>query len=92
MSGGSYNYMYSQFENEYENRMYDIELNDLIHDLTAVLRAVEWWQSGDTCEETYRKSVKIFKDKWFHGDRTERLKGYIDKAIEELRIDLLDMQ
>lgn len=32
MSGGSHNYMYSRVEEEYGNRMYDKELDELIQD------------------------------------------------------------
>ena len=38
MSGGSYNYLYSQIEDEYVGRMYDIELNDMMKDLTKLLK------------------------------------------------------
>ena len=81
MSGGSYGYIYSQLSDECEGRMYDAEMNDMIKDLCEVLRAVEWWQSGDTCEKTYRQKVSEFKTKWFNGNREERLKGYIDEQI-----------
>jgi hypothetical protein len=65
MSGGSYNYSYMTVEDQYSNRMHDVELNDLIKDLVPILKAVEWWQSGDHGEEYYRKIVSEFKKKWF---------------------------
>ena len=91
MSGGSYNYICYRLEEECGGRMHDIELNDLIADLCKVLHAVEWWQSGDTCEETYRETVEKFKKKWFGGDRKTRLKGYIDKQTGLLREELLQL-
>ena len=47
MSGGSYNYLYSQIEDEYVGRMYDIELNDMMKDLTKLLKILEWWRSEE---------------------------------------------
>lgn len=91
MSGGSYDYIYCKLENECSGRMYDYEMNDLIDDLIPVLHELEWWQSCDSCEEDYRQEVKKFKEKWFKQDRTERLKGYVDKSINKLRDTLYKM-
>lgn len=65
--------------------MYDAEMNDLINDLVNVLHDLEWWQSSDICEETYRKTVSDFKQKWFGGNREERLKGYIDENLKQMK-------
>ena len=91
MSGGSYNYIYSRLSDECENRMYDAEMNDLIKDLCEVLHYLEWWQSGDTSEEEYRKTLSEFKKKWFKGDREQRLKGYIDEQIDIVRSQLYSL-
>lgn len=88
MSGGSYGYIYSRLEDECKNRMYDAELNDLIKDLIKVLHDLEWWQSGDIGEDTYRETVAIFKEKWFRSDRKERLKGYVDEKCGLLKSEL----
>ena len=86
MSGGSYNYMYGRIEDEYVGLTYDAELDDMIADLCDVLHDLEWWQSGDTCEDTYRKTVAEFKAKWFNADgREKRLKEYIDTELAESR-------
>ena len=85
MSGGSYNYIYCKLLDECGGRMYDKEMNEMIHDLANVLHDLEWWDDGDSSEEKYRKSVADFKEKWFKGDRNERLKGYIDSEIEGCR-------
>lgn len=81
MSGGSYSYVYARLSEECEGRMYDDEMDDLIKDLCEVLHDLEWWQSSDTSEETYRNTLTAFKKKWFKGDRTERLKRYIDEQV-----------
>ncbi len=92
MSGGAYDYLYARVDEEYVGRMYDAELDELIKDLVPVLKAVEWWKSDDTCEETYRKTVREFKKKWLADDvRTERLSEIINGKIEELREELLKM-
>lgn len=91
MSGGSYNYICYTIENELYKRMHDVELDDLIKDIAELTHDLEWWVSGDTCEETYRKSVDRFKKKWFCGNRKERLKGYIDKEIERTKTELYQM-
>ena len=92
MSGGSYNYMYSTVEDEYVGRMYDAELDALIKDLVPVLKAVEWWQSCDTSEKSYREAVRKFKKKWLSDDvRTERLSEIINGKVEDLREELLKM-
>lgn len=64
MSGGSYNYQYNTFENYYVNQMYDEEINALFKDIVDLLHDVEWWQSDDISEETYRETVSKFKKKW----------------------------
>ena len=85
MSGGSMNYFYSTLEG-YENRLDDVELNDLVHDLAKVFHDKEWADSGDTCEGSYNKTVKKFKDKWFTPEgRDERRTKYIDAIAGELK-------
>jgi hypothetical protein len=88
MSGGSYNYICYTLEEECKGAMYDGEMNDLIKDLVVVLHDLEWWQSCDTSEEKYRETLAKFKKKWFHGNRKERLKGYIDEQIGIVRNEL----
>lgn len=91
MSGGSYNYVCFRLEEECVNRMYDIEMNDMIKDLCKLLHDLEWWQSSDCCEDTYRKTVKDFKLKWFNGKREERLKDYIDENIKICKEQLYEL-
>ena len=91
MSGGSYSYIYRKLSEECENRMYDAEMDDLIKDLCGVLHDLEWWQSCDTSEEKYRKTLSTFKKKWFKGDREQRLKGYIDGQINIVRSQLYSL-
>lgn len=65
MSGGSYSYVYCRVENECVGRMFDRQLDEMMKDLVKVLHDLEWWQSSDTGEDTYRRAVTEFKKKWF---------------------------
>ena len=91
MSGGSYCYKYCEVDDYYVGAMYDEELNEMMKDIVKVLHDVEWWQSCDIGEDSYRKTVKEFKDKWFNSDRSERLKPIIDRRINEVRTELINM-
>lgn len=93
MSGGSMGYVYSVVRNEAVGMMCDAELDELMNDIADLLHDCEWWTSGDTCEETYRKSVAKFKAKWF-GDpakRSERLVKLIDEKIDRVRKECRQM-
>lgn len=91
MSGGSYGYKFCILEEYYVGAMYDAELDEMMKDLVNVLHDLEWWQSADIGEDKYRKTVKAFKDKWFNADRCERLKPIIDRRINKVRTELLNM-
>ena len=91
MSGGSMGYIYSRVEEYCVGYMEDAEMNDLMKDLVEVLHDLEWWQSADTSEEDYRKTLARFKKKWFGSNREERLKGYIDKQIAETKSQLYSL-
>lgn len=92
VSGGSYNYLYFQVESEYLGRMYDKTLDELIKDLTKVLHDLEWWQSADIGEETYRKTVKEFKVKWFNAENYNKtLETIIKTECDNLKKELLNL-
>ena len=87
MSGGSMDYVCYQVESA-ASMTNDQEFAEMLRDAAKVLHDEEWWQSCDTSRETYLETLAAFKAKWFCGDRTERLKGYIDKDIEKMREEL----
>lgn len=91
MSGGSYGYKCYDIENEYVGRMEDAELDEMMEDLVKVLHDLEWYVSGDYGEESYRHTVKEFKEKWFSGNREERIKGIIEQKCEKLKTELIKM-
>lgn len=71
--------------------MEDIELSDLVYDVFCLFHSADWYKSGDNSEETYRNDVEAFKKKWFKDKRSDRLKEYVDAAVEELRDKLMVM-
>lgn len=79
MSGGSYNYIFTNIEYDLVGRMYDTELNEMMKDLVEVLHDLEWWTSGDIGEEQYRETVTKFKSKWF-----KRRKFDIEELVNEV--------
>lgn len=84
MSGGSMDYVCYHVEDA--SRMCDdVELAELLRDAANVLHDEEWWKSCDYSEDVYRESLAEFKEKWFKGNRAERLKGYVDKEIGRCR-------
>jgi hypothetical protein len=87
MSGGSYDYMYFKIEDTYSEKTYDIELDEMIIDLCNVLHDLEWWQSGDSGEEKYRKTLQQFKDKWF-GNRDKKLRELVIQEFDKFKISI----
>ena len=87
MSGGSMDYICYRVEDA-ASMTHDPEFAELLRDAAKVLHDEEWWMSCDTSRETYLETLSAFRAKWFCCDRTERLKGYIDKDIEKLRGEL----
>lgn len=90
MSGGCYNYFCWKMD-ELDGEFKDKELDDLWQDMKKITKELEWWQSCDTEEKTYRRAVAKFKDKWFGQSREDRLKKYIDEKMAESRRQLLLM-
>lgn len=90
-SGGSYDYVCYKIEEQCVGRMHDVELDDLMKDIANLMHDLEWWQSADSSEETYRETVNKFKNKWFETSRQERLKGYIDEKIDRTKSTLYNL-
>ena len=44
--------------------------------------ALDFWLSGDICEETYREYVAAFKKKWFNRTPEDRVEFYRNKLQE----------
>ena len=88
MSGGRLNYFYGALE-EHANDLGDIELNDLVMDLSRLFHDREWYLSGDTCEGTWNEAADQFKKKWFtEAGRKERIEKYLDDVKEKVMASL----
>ena len=97
MSGGRFNYADGNLKSEMFgygdkpiNVMEDDEVSELVWDVLNLIHDLDYYQSGDTCRETYIESKKEFKKKWF-GNRSERLEQIVDKKIEQLREEVKEM-
>mgnify|MGYP004654993635 CR=1 FL=1 len=88
MSGGSYSYMCYRIEEEYVGRMFDNQLDEMMKDLGEVLHDLEWWQSSDTGEDTYRMAVTEFKKKWFKQTKID-VQKQIESEFERTKNKLL---
>ena len=88
MSGGSHNYVCYNIENELCGQMHDRELDDLMKDIAELAHDLEWYDSSDISKSAYIETVAKFKAKWFNGNRKERLKGYVDESIRNLKSEL----
>jgi hypothetical protein len=79
--------MFRNVEEECVNRMFDSQLNEMMKDLVKVLHDLEWWQSSDTGEDTYRRAVTEFKKKWFKQtkiDVQKQIESEFEKTKDEL--------
>lgn len=85
MSGGHCDYVFCKIDEYLVGNMEDEELDDLMRDVAKLAHDLEWYLSCDTSRESYMKSVQKFKEKWFRGNRNDRLKGYIDADLERTR-------
>lgn len=66
----------------------DKQMSELVWDIFVVLHSLDWYRSGDTSEDKYRKDVKYFKNKWLGKSNNELIRKEIDKSINELKDDL----
>ena len=73
------------------NPMHDRELSELMADVMCLLYGLEWFDSCDIGEETYKECVNKFKEKWMHRTENDRLNSYAEdlKALyKELDAEL----
>ena len=70
------------------NPMEDRQLSELVFDVLCLIYSADWYQSGDTSEETYQEDVAYFKQKWVFQSTEKMTKAEIDKSVEALREEL----
>lgn len=89
MSGGSWSYSYLTIDDAARSMAsWDIELAELLRDLSEVCHDCEWADSSDYSKEDALESIREFRKKWFEATREQRLQRYVDEGIERLRSDL----
>lgn len=71
-----------------KNPFEDYVISELVYDVFCLLHSFDWYESGDTCEETYREDVERFKDKWLATQPGARVKEIVDDEIIRLREEL----
>lgn len=71
-----------------ENVFEDVEISELIFDVFCLIHSYDWYASGDTGEDTYRKDVAYFKKKWFGKTAMQRAEKVTKDAIEEFTDDI----
>lgn len=64
------------------NPMGDHDISEIVWDVLCLLQSRDWHLSGDTCEETYLKDVKAFKEKWFGRTSDAVLASYKDDLLD----------
>ena len=104
MSGGHFNYAnnalmadifrhsWTGTRNPKDDPFHDLEISDLVYDVFGLIHDLDYYESGDYGEGSYRKCLTEFKDKWFaKNGRQKRMAKYIDDSISALRADLIAM-
>lgn len=70
------------------NPLDDLVISELVFDVFCLLHSYDWYTSGDTCEETYRKDVKRFKKKWLKSLPKSHIKEIVNDETSRLRDEL----
>lgn len=70
------------------NPMQDKQLSELVYDVFCLLHSLDWYRSGDTCEDTYRADVDFFKKKWLLRSCKKIAQREIDAAIDEMKQEI----
>lgn len=77
------------------NPMHDRELSELMADVMCLLYGLEWFDSCDIGEETYKECVNKFKSKWLKRTEKDRLNSYLEDLksyYEELVKELKEIE
>lgn len=64
-----------------ENPLGDKDLSMLLYDLLCVLHSCDWYRSGDTDKEQYKKDVQYFKEKWLWSKEWIRVSDHYPEML-----------
>ena len=67
------------------NPLEDAEMSEMLWDMLCVLHSYDWYACSDTCEETYRRDVKRFKEKWLGKPTKARVQRIADHELERVK-------
>lgn len=70
------------------NPLEDKQLSELIYDVFCLLHSYDWYISADTCEDTYRKDVEYFKNKWLKETNKMLVRREINQTLAEAKEEL----
>lgn len=65
-----------------ENPLGDKDLSMLLYDLLCVLHSCDWYRSGDTDKEQYKKDVQYFKEKWLWSKEWIRVSDHYPEMVD----------
>ena len=95
MSGGRFDYKDQYLRDEifgwrdaWCNVFEDREISELVWDVLELVHDFDWYDSGDTCEDTWLKKKAAFKEKWLLNEGSDRVKRIIDDTIQEVKVEL----
>lgn len=71
------------------NPMDDRIVSELVYDVLCIIHSNDWYMSGDTDYNTYRKDLNFFKKKWLKGLDKEYFKQLVVDEVDNLKQDLL---
>lgn len=63
----------------------DKQLSEMLWDMFCLLHSYDWYVCADTGEDTYRRDVKYFKDKWLKPSGIDLVHREIECCVEELK-------
>ena len=101
MSGGHFEYQDNRLLTEMygwdtssdkapANPYNDVIVSQLMYDLLKLTHDLDWYKSGDDCEEDYINSLNAFHKKWLSDSTNDTIREIIDEKITSLRDELLD--
>ena len=66
------------------NPFEDSIISELVYDVFCLIHSFDYYRSYDTCEDTYRKDVDAFKNKWLKMSAKKLAERTIKQGIEDL--------
>lgn len=95
MSGGAFDYKDKSlkyeifgFDENCNNRFGDLEISELVFDVLDLIHDFDYYECGDTSEDTWLKQKKAFKEKWLWPEEEERVRRIIDNSIDKVKEEL----